>query len=331
MNQADFLMDIQGVKKYFYPSRITYWRKPDPVRAVDRVSLKIVSGKTLGLVGESGCGKSTLAKMIMGIEVPTEGKVFFAGKDMGLLSRAEKKDFRHKVQMVFQDPYASLNPRQSAGKTIAEPLVLQKKHPPHVIREQVAWLMRQVGLTDDHAHRYPHEFSGGQRQRIGIARAIALRPRLIVADEPVSSLDVSIQAQILNLLKDLQEELRLTYLFISHNLAVIRYMSDYVAVMHLGRIVESGTREAIFNYPCHPYTKLLMASVLDPYMTKVKSGDLKVKEREGIFHREVCRFYPRCSEADEVCRNEEEPELAQLTDDHSVACHRVNIRTGEWK
>ena len=329
MNRTDFLMDIQGVKKYFYSSRTACWGKSDPVRAVDHVSLQIMSGRTLGLVGESGCGKSTLAKMIMGIEAPTEGKIFFAEKDTSLFSRAEKKDFRRQVQMVFQDPYASLNPRQSAGKTIAEPLVLQKKHPSRVIREQVAWLMKQVGLTDDQAHRYPHEFSGGQRQRIGIARAIALRPRLIVADEPVSSLDVSIQAQILNLLKDLQEELHLTYLFISHNLAVIRYMSDYVAVMHLGRIVELGTREAVFNYPCHPYTKLLMASVLDPYMTKVTSSDLKTGIREEISRRDVCRFYARCSEAGEVCRHEKEPELAPLTGDHSVACHLTHISTGE--
>lgn len=326
MTRTDFLMDIQGVKKYFYPSRTIYWEKPDPVRAVDLVSLQVASGKTLGLVGESGCGKSTLAKMIMGIEAPTAGKIFFAGKDMSLFSRAEKKDFRREVQMVFQDPYASLNPRQSAGKTIGEPLVLQKKRPSHVIREEVTWLMKQVGLTENQAHRYPHEFSGGQRQRIGIARAIALRPRLIVADEPVSSLDVSIQAQILNLLKDLQEELRLTYLFISHNLAVIRYMSDYVAVMHLGRIVEAGTREAIFNDPRHPYTKLLMASVLDPYVTKAKSG--RVKGREEISRRDACRFYWRCSEADEGCKNAAEPELVQLGDGHSVACHRVNVCAG---
>ena len=324
MSMADLLVDIQGVKKYFYPPRAGDWRKPDPIKAVDHVSLKIVSGSTLGLVGESGCGKSTLAKMIMGIEAPTEGKIFFAGKDMSLFSRAEKKDFRRQVQMVFQDPYASLNPRQSAGKTIAEPLLLQKKDPPHVIREEVAWLMKQVGLTTDQARRYPHEFSGGQRQRIGIARAIALRPHLIVADEPVSSLDVSIQAQILNLLKDLQKELRLTYLFISHNLAVIRYMSDHVAVMHLGRIVESGTSEAIFNNPRHPYTKLLMASVLDPHIARAADSGLAVKEREAPSDRDACRFYSRCAEAEEICRKEKEPELIQITDDHSVACHRLN-------
>jgi len=323
MSDRNILMEIKEVKKYFHARGLQYWKQEGLIRAVDDVTMDIRSGETLGLVGESGCGKSTLAKLIMGLETPTAGEILFEGGNIAGYSREEWRAFRDRVQIIFQDPYASLNPRRTAGKTIGEPFFIRRKNlGKKEIDEHVSRLLSMVGLSREQADRYPHEFSGGQRQRIGIARAISVEPSLVIADEPVSALDVSIQAQILNLLKDLQDELHLTYLFISHNLGVIRHMSDRVVVMYLGRIVESGTNEAIFGDPRHPYTKLLLSAVLET----LKEKGSKAASRNGsrgmkiMIQQDMCRFYPRCPVGEDFCLKEP-PRLVRLNEDHAVACH----------
>ncbi|HPX56634.1 MAG TPA: ATP-binding cassette domain-containing protein [Syntrophales bacterium] len=321
MENGNILLEIRGLKKYFRTRSLQYWKQEGLVRAVDDVSMKIRSGETLGLVGESGCGKSTLAKLIMGLEKPTAGEILFEGENIAGYSRGAWRAFRNKVQIIFQDPYASLNPRRTAGKTIGEPFFIRRKGlGKKEIDEHVARLLARVGLSRDQADRYPHEFSGGQRQRIGIARAISVEPSLVIADEPVSALDVSIQAQILNLLKDLQDQLHLTYLFISHNLGVIRHMSDRVVVMYLGRIVESGTNEAIFGDPRHPYTRLLLSAILETHAEKGRKATGGPGESKNMVRPEACRFYPRCPIAGDRCLAES-PELLRVADDHAVACH----------
>ena len=321
MKDTNLLMEIRGLKKYFHARGLQYWKKEGLIRAVDDVSLEIQPGETLGLVGESGCGKSTLAKLIMGLDTPTAGDILFEGENIAHYSNDAWRAFRNKVQIIFQDPYASLNPRRTAGRTIGEPFFIRRKNPgKKEIEEHVARLMGKVGLSRDQADRYPHEFSGGQRQRIGIARAISLEPSLVIADEPVSALDVSIQAQILNLLKDLQDELHLTYLFISHNLGVIRHMSDRVVVMYLGRIVETGSNEAIFRNPRHPYTRLLLSAILEANKGKSGKTPSGAGELKGIMQPDMCRFYPRCPIGGELCLKET-PQLVPLSEGHAVACH----------
>jgi oligopeptide/dipeptide ABC transporter ATP-binding protein len=318
----NILIEIRGLKKYFYPPGRQFWNKSGLIKAVDDVSLEIRTGETLGLVGESGCGKSTLAKLIMGLEKPTAGEILFEGENINSYSKDAWQEFRNKVQIIFQDPYASLNPRRTAGKTVGEPFYIRRKNlTKEDIDNHIGKMLKIVGLGPEHRDRYPHEFSGGQRQRIGIARAISVQPALVIADEPVSALDVSIQAQILNLLKDLQDEFCLTYLFVSHNLGVIRHMSDRVAVMYLGRIVERGTNEEIFRVPRHPYTRLLLSAILET-QTKKWERSADTTELKAVTQPDMCRFFPRCPIGNERCINEE-PRLVQVTGEHAVACHFV--------
>ena len=316
------LVDIQGIKKYYEVRTGILARERAPVKAVDGVSLRIYKGETLGLVGESGCGKSTLARLIMRLDVPTAGNIYFEGQDVFKLSGKDLKAYRKKVQIIFQDPYASLNPRRTAGSTIGEPLIINETYDREGASSEVARIMDIVGLTRDQRDRYPHEFSGGQRQRIGIARAIILKPQLIVADEPVSALDVSIQAQILNLLKDLQKEFNLTYMFISHDLSVVRYVSDRIAVMHFGRLVELADNEELYERPLHPYTIELLSAVPVPDPGRKNRRRLM---REGEFTGATegwgkCPFYPRCPTKIEIC-DKDEPQLKDRGGGHFVACH----------
>lgn len=316
------LMTLAGVKKYFAAQQTFFPGRKRAVRAVDGVDLHINRGETLGLVGESGSGKSTLARLMTKLEDPTEGGIYFEGSNIGSLSGDRLKHFRKSVQLVFQDPYASLNPRMNAASIIGEPL---KIHHGDRIREEredeVAHLMNVVGLRREHMGRYPHEFSGGQRQRIGIARALALKPRLIVADEPVSALDVSVQAQILNLLTKLRSDFDLTYVFITHDLSVVEHMSDRVAVMYLGRIVELAVKETLCTKPLHPYTRALFSAL-------PASGPEEKKKRmvlEGDSPSPLnppagCAFHPRCPYRLGRCLTER-PELKIARTEHHVACH----------
>jgi oligopeptide/dipeptide ABC transporter ATP-binding protein len=316
------LIDIQGIKKYYKVRGEILARERASVKAVDGVSLRIYRGETLGLVGESGCGKSTLARLILRLDLPTEGNILFEGEDIFKLSGTDLKGYRKKVQIIFQDPYASLNPRRTAGSTIGEPLLINDINDPKGRALEVARIMDIVGLTREQRDRYPHEFSGGQRQRIGIARAIILKPQLIVADEPVSALDVSIQAQILNLLKDLQKEFNLTYMFISHDLSVVRHVSDRIAVMHFGKIVELADNQELYERPLHPYTIELLSAV--PVTDPGRKRRRLMQEGEITGTGDAlgrCTFYARCPARLEIC-NKDEPALKDRGEGHFVACHR---------
>jgi oligopeptide/dipeptide ABC transporter ATP-binding protein len=294
------------------------------VHAVDGVSLDVRRGETVGIVGESGCGKSTLGRLFVRLLEPTGGTVRFRGDDITRLSRTELRPYRRELQMIFQDPYASLNPRKRVGQIIADPLEIHGDGSRKDVRRRVGKLLEVVGLSAEHVDRYPHEFSGGQRQRIGVARALALSPQLIVADEPVSALDVSIQAQVVNLLDDLQDEFHLTYVFIAHDLGVVHHVSDRIAVMYLGVIVESAPADDLYADPIHPYTQALLSAIPD-----IDTGEDETPRERIVLEGEVpspiappsgCRFHPRCSYATDICRVERPP-LLDYGNGRAAACH----------
>jgi oligopeptide/dipeptide ABC transporter ATP-binding protein len=315
------LLEIRDLKKHFPVGDGFLSRNKGSVKAVDGVTLSVNEGETLGLVGESGCGKSTLGRAILRLIEPTSGEVVFEGKNLLALSGRELREMRRQMQIIFQDPYASLNPRMRVGDIVGEGLEIHKLAKGKAKRDRVMELLHQVGLRDDHYPRYPHEFSGGQRQRIGIARALAVNPKFIVCDEPVSSLDVSIQAQIINLLQELQEKMHLTYLFISHDLRVVEHISHRVAIMYLGKVVEIASSETIYRDAKHPYTRALLSAVPIP--------DTKQKKERIVLEGDVpspvnppsgCAFHPRCSYREALC-SQAEPSLDFDAGGHGVACH----------
>jgi oligopeptide transport system ATP-binding protein len=321
---GDALLEVTDLVKHFpIKSGIVVDREVGRVRAVDGVSLTINEGETLGLVGESGCGKSTLCRTILQLTAPTSGSVRFAGEELVGRSRRQLRPIRRQIQMIFQDPYASLNPRKRVGQIIGEPLELHGLASGRDVGRRVQELLDRVGLAPEHRDRYPHEFSGGQRQRIGIARALALQPKLIIADEPVSALDVSVQAQIVNLLKDLQDEIGLSYLFVAHDLGVVRHVSDRVAVMYLGRIVESAFATDLYQHPLHPYSNALLSAVPIPDPKLNSERERLVLEGDPpspIDPPSGCHFHTRCPWATDVCETDD-PELRELEADHRAACH----------
>ncbi|HOF78235.1 MAG: Oligopeptide transport ATP-binding protein OppF [Deltaproteobacteria bacterium ADurb.BinA014] len=316
---AETLIDIKKLNKTYTISGTALSDKKRLIKAVTDVDLQILKGETLGLVGESGCGKSTLAKIITLLEKPSSGSVNFQGENIFEYKKEKLKQYRRKVQLIFQDPYSSLNARRSALSIISEPLVIHKIGDKVSRKKDALELMAKVGLSEQQANRYPHEFSGGQRQRIGIARALILQPGLIIADEPVSALDVSIQAQILNLLKSLKNDFSLTYLFVSHDLNVIRHMSDRVAVMYLGRVVELASSRDIYLRPSHPYTRLLLAAAPSSFVAG-KSGMAQVKGEADAAGDRGCNFHSRCSYKKEICL-EDIPVLKEIDRGIFCACH----------
>jgi len=319
--QARDMIIVKNLVKYYPVFGGIFRQVVDQVQAVDDVSFTIKEGETLGLVGESGCGKTTVGHTMLKLREPTSGSVEFDGVDVFQLDPKELKALRRKMQIVFQDPYASLDPRLPVGESIAEGLKIHQIGTKKERVDLVLEALKNVGLEEYHAHRYPHEFSGGQRQRIGIARALALNPKFIVLDEPVSALDVSIQAQVLNILKELQSEFGLTYLFVAHNLAVVEHISDRVAVMYLGKIVELSSRVELYNSPLHPYTQALMSAIPLPDPTQKKERIILEGDVPSPLDPPAgCRFHPRCQYADKICW-QEEPPLREIKPGHYVACH----------
>jgi len=322
-SDEEYLLKIEGLKKYFSSSSGIFRKSNHHVKAVDGIDLFVRKGETLGIVGESGCGKSTTGNLILRLLEPTGGKIIFEGKDLTSLSEREMQKIRKDIQMVFQDPYSSLNPRMRVFDIIAEPLRTHNVSKGKRLENDVYELMETVGLDRSFSKRFPHEFSGGQRQRIGIARALALKPKLIVCDEPVSALDVSIQAQILNLLIKLQKQFNLTYIFIAHGIPAVKYISDRIAVMYMGEVVEIASKEELFSHTLHPYTSGLVSAVPVPDPTLrdrenrlILEDDLPTQINDSI----GCRFYSRCPFRTEKCLNER-PELKEVRREHFAACH----------
>ena len=321
---AEIILEVKDLKKYFKTSKGT-------VHAVDGLNLTLEKGKTLGIVGESGCGKSTTGRVILRLLDATSGSVIFDGKDVTKATPAEMRELRKNMQMIFQDPFSSLNPRRTVSQLIAEPIILNKlitgKDKIQRIEARVLELMETVGLARRLYNTYPHELDGGRRQRIGIARALAMNPKFIVCDEPVSALDVSIQAQILNLLKDLQEKMDLTYIFITHNLSVVNHFADEIAVMYLGSLVEKAAVEDLFRHPMHPYTKALLSAIPVPEITQErKKESIRGEITSPINLAPHCRFCKRCPYATQDCAEKPVPELREIESGHFVACHRLNER-----
>jgi oligopeptide/dipeptide ABC transporter ATP-binding protein len=317
----EHLLEVNDLKVHFPITKGVLSRTAGYVYAVDGVSFSLKAGETLGIVGESGCGKTTTGLAILRLIDPTDGQVRFQGKDMSQYTKQERLNLRREMQIIFQDPYSSLNPRMTLNRTLSDPMRIHGLYSGSERDDRVAYLLEKVGLTPEQGRRYPHEFSGGQRQRIGVARALALNPQVIIGDEPVSALDVSIQAQIINLLIDLQEEFKLSYIIISHDLAVVEYICDRIAVMYLGKIVEMAAYREMYTTPKHPYTEALLSAVPVP--------DLDAKSKRIILGGDVpspinppsgCRFHPRCPQKMDVCPNAE-PQLKDLADGHWVACH----------
>lgn len=320
MREDGAILEVKDLVKHF----------PSPagsVKAVDGISFSIQEGETLGMVGESGCGKSTTGKVLIRLEDPTSGSARFEGRDIFSVRKNDMKAFRRKVQIVFQDPFASLDPRMTVGEIIGEPLLVHKLFTRKLMKPRVRELLKMVGLDSTHIDRYPHEFSGGQRQRIGIARALAVEPRLIICDEPVSALDVSIQAQIINLLKDLQRSQGLTYLFIAHDLSVVKHISDRICVMYLGKIVETADKRALFDKPLHPYTQALLSSIPVPNPDRQEERILLEGDAPSpVSPPAGCRFHTRCVHAFDLCKHEVPPML-EYDDKHFCACHFLNTKT----
>lgn len=320
---SEKLLEIKGLKKY-YPIKHGILNRPTShIKAVDDVTFDIYTGETLGIVGESGSGKSTMARTILRLLEPTDGTIIFEGRDLGKTTSQELRSVRKDMQFIFQDPYSSLNPRFSVQRIIEEPLTVQKGISKQERTNRVIEMLEKVGLSEDSRTKFPHEFSGGQRQRIGIARALAMKPKFIIGDEPVSALDVSVQAQVLNLMKDLQEELNLTYLFIAHDLSVVKHISDRIGVMYLGRLVEIGPKHAIYEDPLHPYTQALLSAVPRTKVEQRRERIRLVGEPPNPANPPTgCPFHTRCPLAFDRCKVER-PELADRGDGRSVACHLV--------
>lgn len=322
-DNKNILLQVKNLKKYFPVKKGLFSKTPSYVRAVDDVSFYISKGETLGLVGESGCGKTTCGRTILKLYEPTSGQIIYNGKDITKLNKNDMIPYRKKMQIIFQDPYASLDPRMTVGDIVGEPIDVHNSMGRKEKEEKIQYLLQKVGLNSEHANRYPHEFSGGQRQRIGIARALAVNPEFIVCDEPISALDVSIQAQIVNMLEDLQQEMGLTYLFIAHDLSMVKHISHRVGVMYLGKLVELAESNELYSNPQHPYTKALLSAIPLPDPDEIEKNKRIALQGEipsPIDPPPGCRFRKRCKYAKPICA-EAEPEFKNLGNEHFVACH----------